>query len=136
MDEKLKEALNVLVQAVNIAQQTGGIKKLETAVDVKQVLDDLSKSEITQERFNECLVTLSNTAAEAYKTNCYSLRDAHYIYVATESVDAYIRAQQQVQPQVQPQVQLPVSESVQTQESVERVEEDKTVEKEKTKKKK
>lgn len=132
MDEKLKEALNVLVQAVNIAQQTGGIKKLETAVAVKQVLDDLSKNEITQERFNECLVTLSNTAAEAYKTNCYSLRDAHYIYVATESVDEYIRAQQQVQPQVQ----QPVSESIQIQEGGERVEEDKTVEKEKTKKKK
>jgi negative regulator of replication initiation len=129
MDEKLKEALNVLVQAVNIAQQTGGIKKLETAVAVKQVLDDLSKNEITQERFNECLITLSNTAAEAYKTNCYSLRDAHYIYVATESVDEYIRAQQQVQPQVQ---QDP--ESVQIQE--ERVEEDKTVEEVKTKKKK
>jgi len=132
MDAKLQEALNVLVQAVNIAQQTGGIKKLETAVTVKQVLDDLSKSEITQERFNECLVTLSNTAAEAYKTNCYSLRDAHYIYVATESVDEYIRAQQQVQPQVQ----QPVSESIQIQEDGERVEEDKTVEKEKTKKKK
>jgi negative regulator of replication initiation len=131
MDEKLKEALNVLVQAVNIAQQTGGIKKLETAVAVKQVLDDLSKNEITQERFNECLVTLSNTAAEAYKTNCYSLRDAHYIYVATTSVDEYIRAQQQVQPQVQP-----VPESIQVQEGGERVEEDKTVEKEKTKKKK
>lgn len=130
MDEKLKEALNVLVQAVNIAQQTGGIKKLETAVAVKQVLDDLSKNEITQERFNECLVTLSNTAAESYKTNCYSLRDAHYIYVATESVDEYIRAQQQVQPQV-PQ---PAPESVQIQE--ERVEEDKTVEEENTKKKK
>lgn len=131
MDEKLKEALNVLVQAVNIAQQTGGIKKLETAVAVKQVLDDLSKNEITQERFNECLVTLSNTAAEAYKTNCYSLRDAHYIYVATTSVDEYIRAQQQVQPQVQP-----VPESIQVQEGGERVEEDKTVEAEKTKKKK
>jgi len=133
MDEKLKEALNVLVQAVNIAQQTGGIKKLETAVAVKQVLDDLSKNEITQERFNECLITLSNTAAEAYKTNCYSLRDAHYIYVATESVDEYIRAQQQVQPQVPQPVPESVPESVQIQE---RVEEDKTVEKEKTKKKK
>lgn len=133
MDEKLKEALNVLVQAVNIAQQNGGIKKLETAVAVKQVLDDLSKNEITQERFNECLVTLSNTAAEAYKTNCYSLRDAHYIYVATTSVDEYIRAQQQVQPQVQP---VPVPESIQAQEGGERVEEDKTVEAEKTKKKK
>ena len=131
MDEKLKEALNVLVQAVNIAQQNGGIKKLETAVAVKQVLDDLSKNEITQERFNECLVTLSNTAAEAYKTNCYSLRDAHYIYVATTSVDEYIRAQQQVQPQVQP-----VPESIQVQEDGERVEEDKTVEEENAKKKK
>ena len=129
MDEKLKEALNVLIQAVNIAQQNGGIKKLDTAVAVKQVLDDLSKNEITQERFNQCLVTLSNTAAEAYKTNCYSLRDAHYIYVATESVDKYIHSQQKVQPQVQQQV----TESIQIQE--ERVEEDKTVEKEKTKKK-
>lgn len=129
MDEKLKEALNVLIQAVNIAQQNGGIKKLDTAVAVKQVLDDLSKNEITQERFNQCLVTLSNTAAEAYKTNCYSLRDAHYIYVATESVDKYIHSQQKVQPQVQ----QPVTESIQIQE--ERVEEDKTVKEEKTKKK-
>lgn len=128
MDEKLQEALNIFVQAVNIAQQNGGIKKLETAVAVKQVLDDLSKNEITQERFNECLVTLSNTAAEAYKTNCYSLRDAHYIYVAMESVDEYIRAQQKVQPQVQ---QVP--ESIQIQE--ERVEDDKTVEEDNTTKK-
>lgn len=132
MDEKLKEALNVLIQAVNIAQQNGGIKKLDTAVAVKQVLDDLSKNEITQERFNQCLVTLSNTAAEAYKTNCYSLRDAHYIYVATESVDKYIHSQQKVQQQVQ----QPVTESIQIQEGVERVEEDKTVKEEKTKKKK
>lgn len=132
MDEKLKEALNVLIQAVNIAQQNGGIKKLDTAVAVKQVLDDLSKNEITQERFNQCLVTLSNTAAEAYKTNCYSLRDAHYIYVATESVDKYIHSQQKVQPQVQ----QPVTESIQIQEGVERVEEDKTVKEENTKKKK
>lgn len=129
MDEKLQEALNIFVQAVNIAQQNGGIKKLETAVAVKQVLDDLSKNEITQERFNECLVTLSNTVAEAYKTNCYSLRDAHYIYVAMESVDEYIRAQQKVQPQVQ---QVP--ESIQIQE--ERVEDDKTVEEDNTAKKK
>ena len=132
MDEKLKEALNVLIQAVNIAQQNGGIKKLDTAVAVKQVLDDLSKNGITQERFNQCLVTLSNTAAEAYKTNCYSLRDAHYIYVATESVDKYIHSQQKVQPQVQ----QPVTESIQIQEGVERVEEDKTVKEENTKKKK
>ena len=132
MDEKLKEALNVLIQAVNIAQQNGGIKKLDTAVAVKQVLDDLSKNEITQERFNQCLVTLSNTAAEAYKTNCYSLRDAHYIYVSTESVDKYIHSQQKVQPQVQ----QPVTESIQIQEGVERVEEDKTVKEENTKKKK
>lgn len=132
MDEKLKEALNVLIQAVNIAQQNGGIKKLDTAVAVKQVLDDLSKNEITQERFNQCLVTLSNTAAEAYKTNCYSLRDAHYIYVATESVDKYIHSQQKVQPQVQ----QPVTESIQIQAGGERVEEDKTVKEEKTKKKK
>ena len=132
MDEKLKEALNVLIQAVNIAQQNGGIKKLDTAVAVKQVLDDLSKNEITQERFNQCLVTLSNTAAEAYKTNCYSLRDAHYIYVATESVDKYIHSQQKVQPQVQ----QPVTESIQIQTGGERVEEDKTVKEEKTKKKK
>lgn len=131
MDEKLKEALNVLIQAVNIAQQNGGIKKLDTAVAVKQVLDDLSKNEITQERFNQCLVTLSNTAAEAYKTNCYSLRDAHYIYVATESVDKYIHSQQKVQPQVQ----QPVTESIQIQAGGERVEEDKTVKEEKTKKK-
>ena len=132
MDEKLKEALNVLIQAVNIAQQNGGIKKLDTAVAVKQVLDDLSKNEITQERFNQCLVTLSNTAAEAYKTNCYSLRDALYIYVATESVDKYIHSQQKVQQQVQ----QPVTESIQIQEGVERVEEDKTVKEEKKKKKK
>ena len=130
MDEKLKEALNVLIQAVNIAQQNGGIKKLDTAVAVKQVLDDLSKNEITQERFNQCLVTLSNTAAEAYKTNCYSLRDAHYIYVATESVDKYIHSQQKVQQQVQ----QPVTESIQIQE--ERVEDDKTVEEDNTAKKK
>ena len=129
MNEKLQEALNVLAQAVNIAQQNGGIKKLETAVAVKQVLDDLSKNEITQERFNECLITLSNTAAEAYKTNCYSLRDAHYIYAAMESVDEYIHTQQQVKPQVQP-----APESIQIQE--ERVLEDKTVEEEKATKKK
>lgn len=78
---ELEERIDILSQAAELAQKNGALS-LEEAVIAKQAIDICHKGG----DIDVALKALSRIADEGQKKGVYTLRDAHFIYLA--SVDS------------------------------------------------
>ena len=89
----LQERINVLKQGAEIAQRNG-VLTLDEAYLAKQALDAL-KNNVSHKAAFDILIKV---AINAQKKGVYTLKDAHYIYMASENIDSVI-------PEAHPQVE-------------------------------
>ena len=82
---KLIERLNVLIQAVTMAQK-GGVLTLDDAVKAKSAIDIISAGVLNQ-NFTKSINVLIEIAILSQKKGVYSFKDAHMIYLAMDGID-------------------------------------------------
>ena len=86
---RLRERLNVLVQAITLSQKSG-VLTLDEAVKAKTAIDIIS-SGILNQNFASAINVLIEITSESQKKGVYSLKDAHMIYLAIEGIEIEIR---------------------------------------------
>jgi hypothetical protein len=86
---KLKERINVLIQAITLSQKSG-ILNLDDAVKAKSAIDVITSGVINQ-NFTLALNVLIEIAALSQKKGAYSLKDAYMIYLAIEGIEGELQ---------------------------------------------
>ena len=86
---RLRERLNVLVQAITVSQKSG-VLTLDEAVKAKTAIDIIS-SGILNQNFTSAINVLIEIASESQKKGVYSLKDAHMIYLAIEGIEVELQ---------------------------------------------
>jgi mannitol/fructose-specific phosphotransferase system IIA component (Ntr-type) len=82
---KLKERLNVLVQATTLSQKSG-VLTLDEAVNAKNAIDLISTGVLNQ-NYITAINTLIEIAIASQKKGAYSLKDAHMVYLAIDGIE-------------------------------------------------
>lgn len=82
---ELKERINILIQAAELAQ-SGGALTLNDAVIVKQAIDTCQNG---GDDLKNAVYTLIKISIQGQKKGIYTLRDAHFIFLATENIDTF-----------------------------------------------
>jgi hypothetical protein len=86
---RLRERLNVLVQAITLSQKSG-VLTLDEAVKAKTAIDIIS-SGILNQNFASAINVLIEITSESQKKGVYSLKDAHMIYLAIEGIEVELQ---------------------------------------------
>ena len=86
---RLRERLNVLVQAITLSQKSG-VLTLDEAVKAKTAIDIIS-SGILNQNFASAINVLIEISSESQKKGVYSLKDAHMIYLAIEGIEVELQ---------------------------------------------
>lgn len=86
---RLRERLNVLVQAITLSQKSG-VLTLDEAVKAKTAIDIIS-SGILNQNFTSAINVLIEISSESQKKGVYSLKDAHMIYLAIEGIEVELQ---------------------------------------------
>lgn len=86
---RLRERLNVLVQAITVSQKSG-VLTLDEAVKAKTAIDIIS-SGILNQNFTSAINVLIEITSESQKKGVYSLKDAHMIYLAIEGIEVELQ---------------------------------------------
>lgn len=86
---KLKERINVLIQAITLSQKSG-ILNLDDAVKAKSAIDVITSGVINQ-NFTLALNVLIEIAVLSQKKGAYSLKDAYMIYLAIEGIEGELQ---------------------------------------------
>lgn len=86
---KLNERLNVLIQAITLAQK-GGILTLDEAFNAKTAIDVIS-SGILNQNFISAINVLIEITSSSQKKGVYSLKDAYTIYLAIDDIENEFR---------------------------------------------
>lgn len=82
---KLKERLNVLVQATTLSQKSG-VLTLDEAVKAKNAIDLISTGVLNQ-NYITAINTLIEIAITSQKKGAFSLKDAHMVYLAIDGIE-------------------------------------------------
>ena len=86
---KLNERLNVLIQAVTLAQKSGTLN-LNDAVKAKTAIDVISTGVLSQ-NYADSINTLVEIAAASQRKGAYTLKDAYMIFLAIDGLDIELK---------------------------------------------
>jgi hypothetical protein len=106
---KLKERLNVLIQAITLSQKSGVIS-LDDAVKAKSAID-IIYSGVINSNLASAINILIEIIIYSQKKGIYSLKDAHMIYIAIEGIECEL---QNEASRINKELQLKESQKSQT----------------------
>lgn len=78
----IQERIGILIQGTELAQKSGALT-LDEAYYAKQAIDVLKQNALRKDAFE----ILLKIATIGQKKGVYSLRDAHFLYLATENYE-------------------------------------------------